>query len=177
MNDEIGLKVRGSQEPQDNQPQAQTSAPTAVAEVPVVPLSGLRNEPASPPPSQAMSLVRYLDEPLWRVKGWMQLLGVMCMIHGAVCILTLWGILFCWIPIWMGLVLFSASKNARAAAELDNQDYLRVALEKVALYFKILGVLTIVGLVLGAIGFVAGALGLLGSAAMMNQAMSGMSMQ
>lgn len=174
MSDEIGLKSRGNLEPQDESPEP-ASAPTAVAEAP---LPGLRTEPTPPPQSaQAMSIVRYLDEPLWRVKGWMQLLAVMFMIQGAFFILSIWGILVCWLPIWIGMTLFGAAKNVRAAAELDNQDHLRVALDKVALYFKILGVLTIVGLVLGAIGFIAGALGLLGSAAMMNQAMQGMSTQ
>lgn len=124
-----------------------------------------------------MSIVRYLDEPLWRVRGWMQFLGVLCMIHAAFCILSIWGILFCWIPIWTGLTLFGAAKNARAAAELDNQDYLRVALDKVALYFKIIGVLTLVSIILAGIFIAAGALGMLGSAAMMNQAMQSMPMQ
>jgi hypothetical protein len=177
MSDEIGLKQRGNLDPQDPQPQQASPAP-APAAVAEAPLPGLREDSTSAAPSsQAMSLVRYLDEPLWRVKGWMQLLGVMCIIHGAFCILTIWGILFCWLPIWMGLTLLGASKSVRAAAELDNQDHLRTGLEKVALYFKILGVLTVVGLVLSAIMIAAMMLGMLGSATMMNQAMQGMSMQ
>ena len=55
-----------------------------------------------------MSLVHYLDEPLWRAKGWIQLMGVLFILHGVLVALSLWGIILCWLPIWLGAVVLGA---------------------------------------------------------------------
>lgn len=172
MDDEIHLKERvGS----TSVPTAETqSDSTSIVEAP---LSGLAQEtsPTAPPSAKSgMSLVHYLDEPLWRAKGWIRLMGILLIINGVLMIFSLWGIILCWLPIWMGLTLTSAAKNARAAAELNNQECLRQALEKLGLYFKINGILVVVGLVAGILIGVAVAAGVLGSAAMMTQGMQGM---
>ena len=171
MNDEIRLKERAAAVPPI--PPETESAPTAVAETP---LPGLRQDPTPLPASTGMSLIRYLDEPLWRAKGWMQLMGILFILNGAMMVLSIWGIVLCWLPIWLGLTLMAAAKNVRTAAELDNQEYLRVALEKIGLFFKINGILVIIGLVLGILIGVAVALGVVGSAAMMSQGMQNMTL-
>ena len=98
-------------------------------------------------------------------------MGVLFILHGVLMALSLWGIVLCWLPIWLGLTLMSAAKNVRAAAELDNKECMRLALDKIGLYFKISGILVILGLVVGILAAVAVALGVLGSAAMMSQGM------
>jgi hypothetical protein len=37
-----------------------------------------------------------------RGAGWMKFLGVVSILEGALAVLTLWGILFAWLPIWPG---------------------------------------------------------------------------
>lgn len=169
MSDEIRLKERAAAVP-SLPPEPDAAVAT---EVPEAPLPGLCEEPPAPAtPTQNMSLIRYLDEPLWRAKGWMQLMGILFILNGAMMILSIWGIVLCWLPIWMGLTLMAAAKNVRVAAELDNQEYMRVALEKIGLFFKINGILVIIGLMFGILIGVAVALGVVGSAAMLSQGFS-----
>jgi hypothetical protein len=131
--------------------------------------------PAQPPSASAqMSVVHYLDKPLYRAKGWIQLVGIVCILNGVCMALSLVGIILCWLPIWLGLTLMSAAKNIRVAAELDNQEYLYLALDKISLYFKIMGILIIIGLVFAALICAAAALGVLGSVAMLSQGVQNM---
>jgi len=170
MSDEIRLKERTgtvSVPPSETEPDS-----TPIVEAP---LPGLPQEPSPLPcvPTE-MSLVRYLDEPLCRARGWIRLIGILFILHGALMALSLLGIVLCWLPIWLGLTLMSAAKNIRAAGELDNQECMRLALDKIGLFFRINGVLVIIGLVVGILAGVAVALGVLGSAAMMSQGMQNM---
>jgi len=139
-----------------------------------------------------MSLVQYLDEPLYRARGWIQLMGILFLLHGVLMALSfvgtilsslpIWlglplslaGIIPCWLPIWLGLTLVSAAKNIRAAADFNDQKFLRLALDKIGLFFKINGVLIVIGLVVGILAGVAVVLGVLGSASMMSQGMQNM---
>ena len=131
--------------------------------------------PAQPPSASAqMSVVHYLDKPLYRAKGWMQLMGIVFILNGVFMALSLVGIVLCWLPIWLGLTLMSAAKNVRVAAELDNQEYLYLALDKIGLFFKIHGILIVIGLVVAALVAGAMALGLLGSVAMLSQSVQNM---
>jgi len=170
MSDEIGLRARVGSVPE--QPTQTEPDPTPIVEAPVTELPEAPS-PTRPAPA-AMSLVHYLDEPLWRAKGWIKLMGILFILQGVLTALSLWGIVLCWLPIWLGLTLMSAAKNIRAAAELDNKECMRQALDKIALYFKINGILVIIGLVVGILVAVAVALGALGSVAMMNQGIPNM---
>ena len=134
------------------------------------------NETVTPTPAPTpetgdsqMSVVRYLDEPLWRVKGWIQLLGVLFILQGAAMVLSIWGIVLCWLPIWMGVTLFSAANHIRGAAEMDDQVVMKVALEKIALFFKINGIMILIGLGLTVLAVIAMMMGFMGSIAMMGQ--------
>ncbi len=170
MSEEIGLKERtggASVPPPKTEPDA-----TPIVEAP---LPGSPPEPTQPLcVSTEMSLVRYLDEPLRRARGWIQLLGILFILQGVVTALSLWGIVLCWLPIWLGLTLVSAAKNIRGAAEFNDEKCMRLALEKIGLFFKINGVLVVIGLVFGILVGVAVALGVLGSASMMSQSMQNM---
>lgn len=121
-----------------------------------------------------MSVVHYLDKPLYHAKGWIQLVGIVCILHGVFMALSLVGIILCWLPIWLGLTLMSAAKNIRVAAELDNQEYMYLALDKIGLYFKIMGILIVIGLVIAALIGAAVAMGVLGSVAMLSENMQNM---
>jgi hypothetical protein len=172
MSDEIRLKERSGPTPVPPA-DTETGGTSAVEESVVdLPLRGTRQESSPPPSSGAgMSLVHYLDEPLWRSKGWIKLMGILFILNGVLMIFSLWGIILCWLPIWLGLTLMSAAKNIRAAAELNNRECMRLALEKLGLYFKINGIMVVVGLVLGILIGVAVAAGVLGSVSMMNHGM------
>jgi len=91
-------------------------------------------------------------EPLYRVKGWVKFAGVMSIIQGAFSVLTIWGIIVAWLPIWMGVLLCSASNKIRTAYETNNEDEFRSSMEKLGLYFRILGILGIATIGLAVVG-------------------------
>ena len=101
------------------------------------------------------ALVTRIAEPLYRAKGWMKLAGVLSIIQGVFTIFSIWGIIICWIPIWMGVVLCSASNHIRTAFETNSDDEFRTSLEKLGTYFRVFGILAIVMLTLMLIGFLA----------------------
>jgi hypothetical protein len=82
----------------------------------------------------------------------MKFAGVLSIIQGVVSILSIWGILICWIPIWMGVVLVTASNHVQRACERGDELELRTSLDKLATYFRIFGVFALIMLIIAAFG-------------------------
>jgi hypothetical protein len=101
------------------------------------------------------SPIHRILEPLYLAKGWIKFVGVLAIIQGVLTILSLWGILICWLPIWMGVLLCGASNQLALAFATDNEAASRTAMEKLGTYFRIMGILAVIGLVLMVVGFVA----------------------
>lgn len=101
------------------------------------------------------SVVLRIAEPLYRAKGWMKFAGVLSIIQGVLSILSIWGILVCWIPIWMGVVLCKASNHLRTAFETDNDAEFRLSMEKLGTYFRVFGILSLFMLVVALAGMLA----------------------
>lgn len=99
--------------------------------------------------------LKQVAEPLYRVKGWMKLAGVMSIIQGVLSILSIWGILICWIPIWLGVLLCRASNRLRAAYEMDDANELEQSVKGLATYFRLYGVLMLVMLVVSSLAIAA----------------------
>ncbi|MCE9614098.1 MAG: DUF5362 family protein [Lentisphaerae bacterium] len=91
-------------------------------------------------------------EPLYRGKRWIRFVGILSIVGGALYALSIVGIIVAWLPIWMGLLLNAAAKNIEQAYESGDEIAVVTAMEKLRLYFKIMGVLALVGLVFGAGG-------------------------
>jgi len=102
------------------------------------------------------SVVRRVIDPLYRVRGWMKFAGVLSIIQGVFMLVSIWGILICWVPIWMGLLLFAASDHVRTAFESDNEEACRVSMEKLGTYFQILGIFVLVMFFMLVLGLMAG---------------------
>lgn len=93
-----------------------------------------------------------------RMKPWLIISGVVNIIQGVLALITIWGIVFAWIPIWLGVLLFQAAGQVNYMAATGDLRNLVPMLDKIRLYFLISGVLIIVGLVLAIVVFlVAGA--------------------
>ncbi len=92
--------------------------------------------------------VKQLCEPLYRVKGWIKLVGILMIVSGVLTVLSLWGIIIAWIPIWIGVLLSSASDHVNKAWETDNEQEFQNALQKLAKSIKIFGIYMLVILVL-----------------------------
>jgi len=94
-------------------------------------------------------MIQELNLPLYQAKGWMKLLGVLSFIYGVLSIFTIVGILFCWLPIWVGLLLFKAGSEAELAQTTGDKVHLLEALNKIKTFITIYGVIALIGLILG----------------------------
>src|SRR5690554_2723414 len=114
--------------------------------------------------------VRAIMRPLTDGKLWMKLLGVMMIISGALQVLTIVGILWAWLPIWLGVLLFQAAGAAEEASVSGDVAAATRATDKLRLFFMIQGILMLIALVvvglmflLGGFAMLAGLSGLSGS--------------
>jgi len=104
-------------------------------------------------------VVRELGLPVYQSKGWLKLLGVISIINGVFAALTLVGIIFAWLPIWMGVLLYQSASAVERSQLSGDKAALTKSLEKLKLYFTISGVMAIIGLAAAVIALTFGALG------------------
>jgi hypothetical protein len=127
------------------------------------------NQPTPQPPPQptpggpsAEQLVGQLCGTVAGSATWMKLLGVLLIIYGIFMIITIVGILLCWLPIWLGVILFKAAGDAEAAQKGASQ-MLFGYVQKINRFFLIEGILALIGLIIMLIFvFLAGVGSLLG---------------
>ncbi|KAB7624113.1 DUF5362 family protein [Alkalilimnicola sp. S0819] len=111
--------------------------------------------------SETDNLIRDISRPLAEGSFWLKLVGVMLIIYGVLTALSIIGLLIAWLPIWMGVILFQAAGAAQQAQSSGDQAVLLRAMSKLKVYFTIMGVLTLIGLVLGLVGFFMGGIGMM----------------
>lgn len=95
-------------------------------------------------------LIMNVSQPLYISKGWLKFVGVMNILSGVAMIPSVIGILVCWLPVWMGLLLFKAASSAEAAYNGRSEKMLVFSLEQVRKYFVIQGIMLLVS-VLGTV--------------------------
>jgi len=93
--------------------------------------------------------------PLYRVKGWIKFAGIMTIISGAFQVLSIWGIIIAWIPIWMGILLVSSANLLEQAHTAKNGTIMQQSFEKLGTYFKLMGIFIVVIIVLAILGIIA----------------------
>ena len=96
-------------------------------------------------------LVREVSAPLFAAKGWMKFLGVLMIIYGVLMALSIVGIIICWLPIWIGVLLFQTASTVEAAQASGSKMELYAALSKLKTYFTIYGVLALIGIIVSII--------------------------
>ncbi len=116
--------------------------------------------PSVPPQSGGdVQFVREVSAPLYAARGWMKLVGVLMIIYGALMALTIVGIIVCWLPIWIGVLLLRAASSAEMAQVSGDKFQLVESMTKLKTYFTIYGILALVGLIAAAIALMVGGLG------------------
>jgi len=81
--------------------------------------------------------------------GWMKFMGIMTIIGGAINALTLVGILWAWLPIWLGVVLTQAGSRAQDYADKGDTASLEAMTGKLKSYFVLSGIVMIVSMAIG----------------------------
>ncbi len=84
--------------------------------------------------------------PLYNSAGWITFLGWVMIIQGILACLTIIGIVFGWLPIWMGILLKGAGEKLKSGFATSNNGELYESSRSLANYFTIMAILTIIGL-------------------------------
>jgi len=88
------------------------------------------------------------------MKGWMKFMGVLSIIGGGINALTIVGILWAWLPIWLGIILVQAGSRAGDYAARGDAAALEAMTGKLKTYFVISGIVVIVSMALSLISFI-----------------------
>ena len=96
-------------------------------------------------------LVKEMIQPIYNCKGWLKFLGVLSIIAGALQVLSIIGILWAWLPIWMGVIQFQAAARAEDAFIRGDKALAIEALNKIKLFFVIMAITTLVALIAAAV--------------------------
>ena len=101
---------------------------------------------AYPVPVQDNQTVQQLSVPIFQARGWLKFLGVLSIISGVGQALSVVGILFAWLPIWMGILMFQAGSNIESAAQFGDKFAFLRSMGSLKTYFILQGVLTLLGI-------------------------------
>ncbi len=103
-----------------------------------------------PPPSTSSASipVSQASRPLYESKGWMKLLGVISIVSGGLSALSIIGIVFAWLPIWLGVLLWKAGNAVEAAHEAGDAAQFLDSQSKLKTYFMITGIVALIGIIL-----------------------------
>ena len=93
-------------------------------------------------------MVQQLSLPLFQARGWLKFLGILSIISGVGSALTIVGILYAWLPIWMGILLFQAGSSVESAGNLGDKFAFLNSLGSLKTYFIIQGVVTLIGILI-----------------------------
>jgi hypothetical protein len=85
--------------------------------------------------------IKPVAEPLYNVKNWMRLVGVLTISLGVLISLTVVGIVVGWIPILAGIALFQSASKVEEAVITGKGSNLTDALEKLGFYIKMTAVI------------------------------------
>jgi hypothetical protein len=75
--------------------------------------------------------------------GWLKLLGIVTLLSGIPAALTIVGLVFAWLPIWLGVLLIQAGGAAQRETDYD---LLRL-IEKLKTYFIVQGIMLIIAVI------------------------------
>ncbi|MGE9292657.1 MAG: DUF5362 family protein, partial [Puniceicoccales bacterium] len=78
-----------------------------------------------------------LSEPLAQAGFWLKLMAVLSFIYGIVYAISVVGLFFAWLPIWMGVIMWQAANSARDAVALGDEALALRAQKKIKLLIVI----------------------------------------
>lgn len=90
-----------------------------------------------------------MPKPLWLV-----IPALFFILTGILYGISIIGLIVAWLPIWLGVLLFQANKALESARVTGYRNDLMTAVEKLELYFRINGILFILGFILMVVYFV-----------------------
>jgi hypothetical protein len=105
--------------------------------------------PIQPAPTpQENQVVQQLSMPIYQARSWLKFLGVLSIISGVGSALSIVGIIFAWLPIWMGVLMFQAGSSIEPAGQFGEKFAFLRSMDNLKTYFILQGVLAFIGIVL-----------------------------
>ena len=101
----------------------------------------------SVPAPQETQLVQQLSIPIFQARGWLKFLGVLYIISGVGSALSIVGIIFAWLPIWMGVLMFQAGSSIAPAGQFGDKFAFLSSMGSLKTYFVLQGILALLGIV------------------------------
>jgi len=92
------------------------------------------------------------------MKGWLKLLGIVSIIGGTLNALSIIGILWAWVPIWLGVIMVQAGSRAGEYADKGDMASLDGLTGRLKTYFTISGIMLIITVAISIIAGVIGAI-------------------
>ncbi len=102
--------------------------------------------------SNAMEWFDRYCRPVYESRGWLRLLSIAFFIIGVFQVLSVVGILWAWVPIWLGVLLWQAAGSAESAMENRDESELERFLHRLKTVFTVAGVLVIISVLLSIVG-------------------------
>jgi hypothetical protein len=134
------------------------SVATAMVTATPAKVSGQLNPYTAPAPALPVSgsggNVRAYAAILAQNAGWMRFLGIMWIILGGLYCLTIVGAVIGWVPIWLGRLIMRTARLSTEVEASGSTQAFNEALESLSRFFKILGILAMIGLVIGGLSII-----------------------
>ena len=92
--------------------------------------------------------VQRVIRPINDARGWMKLVAVVMLISGVFAALTIIGLVFAWLPLWMGYLLWKSATSAEAASMGGREADAIDSLSRLKTFFTIQGVLVVINIAL-----------------------------
>lgn len=143
--------------PEDVTPSRSAKSDIAAEEAAPAPPAGVpaaEQGPTNPQPAPPAQGIADLIEAVYRAKTWMRVIAVLSIISGVLAALSIYGIIFAWLPIWLGVVLYQAVGRIEESHASQNRALFLVGLSKISTYFTIQGVVQLVILLLVLVVFI-----------------------
>lgn len=91
-------------------------------------------------------------ESLYKARVWIKLAGIISIVQGVMTILSLWGIIICWLPVWIGVILLKTARDIRTAYETENEEACASANAAIGKYFKLFVIFNLIFLGVALLG-------------------------
>jgi hypothetical protein len=93
-------------------------------------------------------MVQQFSMPIYQARGWLKFLGILSIINGVGSALSIVGIIFAWLPIWMGVLMFQAGSSIEPAGQFGDKFAFLRSMGNLKTYFILQGVLTLIGIII-----------------------------
>ncbi len=100
-------------------------------------------------------IIREVSYPIYSNKGWLKFYGIVNIVLGVFGALSIVGLLYAWLFVWIGVLIYSAAGKVESAYESGNKFTFIEAQRKLTTYFVINAVLILVGFVITALVVIA----------------------